>query len=709
LLQKRTNLFVANTPIEYEDPLAKRMQIMKYSYLSTYHKLKAFSFLHTHGLTIDFDEIVKSFSSSVDYAKKAYELSKEQGRKKHQIYMSYWLNVFSARNLTSKNEFDIAIDYLNRAIKNAVFLEKNNFFIFPNYYADFDDLCNDRLVVRAFELLSLGDLGKSSSKLGKWLERSEKKKGTWKYNSVKLRFFAVNLFANLNLVLDGDVSKQVPIEISANEVRSQLNTLASEVRLGKASEKITEILVFLALDYERNQLSLKDFNAELEEFKRLFSTDSVVEDYEAISSISLLEKSNEFDFLPEFFRNEFTRIQGLKEANHVMLALDKILSAYLAIVAEYYYLKYLKHQDSDRVSPLPLHFDKSFEAMSVNELVDRIFELIHSIGKHERGLDSLIEYAEMRKETNENVAISELFKLGKKVVKKTYPSFFPHIIHVVKEPSDKDHSSELLEEYFVCERIWRKSWPKKLLCSNDWPLEKGKYYYLRPQWKNFNFEKADKYRKEFEVYETSSYKIIERSISIQDAEASRSQLIWRVHTFPEKLRNLERLIENNVAEKEIGQFLAANHWIFGFNYKALFAESPIDLEHRPDYILETHTGDYVVVEIKRAGVKLFETKKDKPKKSPWPSTLQLYPTKELSYGISQLTNYQRAFRRRTLTESQDSYEVRGILIIGRILDESDRKELKFLNIEQNRNLREIKTYDDLLKNAKGVIQQMAKK
>ena len=697
-----------STPVEHSDPLAEKMRLFKYSFLSTHYKLKGFSLLRV-GKTIDFEQLVDNMRSSLEYAEKAYELSQNELLKQHKTYISYWLNVFSARNAMAKTEFDLAIKHLNQAIGDAKHLEDKGVTFFPNYYEDFEHLCADRLFVRAYQLLYEGDFRKSFSKLEKWLPKNEKKKGTWKYNTIKLRFLAVQILMKLDTIYGGGGKGQIEArsyEISAAKLREEIDPLMKEVSLGKASEKIAEIIVFLAVDHERKQLTLDNFGNAVEKICELFPTDSVIEDYDGMASLSLIGKREPIELIPDCFSKELERISRLKDPERAVQSLDNLLWCYTLISVDYYYSKYLNYAESDRVQPLPLDFDSSFEQMSLEQLTDKLYNITNAFKKNNEALEPLKHYISAKKDPKGGGDLLGLLEIAKQAIIRSSLAFFPHIIRVISGPKDDVKKSETLEEYYICQRMWKKEWPRELLFGAEWPLCIGQFYYLRPRWKNFNFEKAPPYRPDMEIYESRLYGMVEENLRQQDEIERQKNLIWLLPSLEEKMKRLQDLIQRNETEPEIGKFLTENHWVFGRGCKTFIREARIDLKNRSDYYLVTSRDEKIIVEIKRPGVILFQIEKEPSTTSVWPGEPQLCPSQELNMGINQLRRYQTAWKEQAFLELGRhglSYKPKGILLVGNTKDDTEKEKLLQIKEEERKNLREIMTYDDLLSEAKGVI------
>lgn len=695
-----------STPIDDGDELASEMRRYKYDLLSTYHKLFAFSLLHRNK-HIDFAKLVDNMKKSLEYAEKAYDLSREEHRKKHITYISYWLNVLSARNESIKNQFENAIKYLNQAIKDAEFFQAKCINLFPNHYADFDDLCNERLFVRAHQLLDEGDFRGSLLKLEKWFKNNKLPRGSWRYNTIKLRFLAVQLLMNLNVGFGGESKLKLgSYQISARALQQKINTLFKEISLGNASEKMAEIAVLAALDFERRELTVDGFGKVYEEINRLFPTDSVIENYEGIASISLVERHDPLEHLPECFSKELRRIQALKDIQIAIQALDNLLKCYTLIAVEYRYLKYLNYAQSDRVIPLPQDFDKHFERMTLEQLIEKLIMLTDAFRKNNDLLDYLKQYLSVRRSTEDMKDVTGLLEKAKEAITKTSPPFFPHIIRVLGEPRESEQKDETLRENYICKRIWKKEWPLELLFDADWPLQQGRFYYLRAKWKNLNVEKVPMYTPKFEIYESRLYEVIEENLQQQDEIERQKNLTWRLPDFEEKIKKLQDLIQKNETESEIGKFLTENHWVFGKGYKTFIREARIDLKNRSDYYLVTSRDERVIVEIKRPGARLFEIVKEPSATLVFAGSPTLCESKELTMAINQLREYQDAWKEQAFLEFGRhglSYAPKAILLIGNTEDDTEKEKLRRIKEEEKRNSREIMTYDDLLSEAKGII------
>ncbi len=687
-----------STPIDASDDLADKMTLHKHSLLSTYYKLIAFSLVRKQNRT--FSAIVDNLRLSLEHAEKAYILSEDANRKKHKFYISYWFHIFSARSEMVKTHFDRATSHLNDAIESAAFLRDNRVNIFPNHYSDFEDLCNERLVVRAYNLLVQSEFEKSRFKLNKWLERGKNKTGTWRYNSIKLRFYAVQLFADIDEHFHGQgVRVSTPKYSSAGALQEKINDLMKEVGLGKSSERIAKLTLLLALDFERNTLTQENFQDYLRKTIELFPTDSVIEDYENIASISLINKHDPADLIPECFSREMDRISRSRNSETAVQALNNLLRCYTLILVEYHYLKYLNYVTSNRVNPLAKEFAQPLETMALDQLIEKLYDILDAINKNKNGLEFLRQYILTKKETEGIENISFLFKTAKEAITKSSIRFFPHIIRVNESPEDH------VEGSYVCERTWKREFPKRLLFANDWPLSLGKYYYLKPRWKNFIFEKVSQYRLDTEIYESKLYKGIEENLLQQDEIERRENSRWKLNSYIENIKKLEKLIEENAIELEIQRFLTQNYWVFGLHFQEYLPEYKIDVGNIADFCLVGNKGERVIGEIKRPGVSLFKTDTLYSENSILEGGARVAPTHELNDAINRLEGYQIAYNNVAAMRHGNAHlhQVEGILLIGEVKSEQEKTRLQELKIKESRGRRKIITYSDLLSDAKSMI------
>lgn len=696
-----------STPVDETDTLAAQMLRVKNSLLSTGYKLKAFSLLRPPKL-IDINHVADCMRLSLEYAEKAYHYFMDVKAEIHKTYVSYWYNIFSARAELCKSNFRRSIDHLNLGISDARFLIENDVNIFPNYYANVDDLHNERLFVRAHQLLDEGESIKSLSKLKKWLKRNEENAGTWRYNTIKLRFLAVQLLANLDShFMEQDSAELASYKLSAKILQNEIDAIVEQVKLGKASMKIADLILFLALDFERDKLTFESFSKEYAEILKLFPPDSIIKDYETIASISPVAKQSTMVTLPESLLKELDRICASSTPQASLHELDQLLRCYVILLAEYRYLKYIDVQTADRGRPDWANLEITVDGDTLEELVGKLYQLASALGEDSDALRPLKDYISARRSAECSDNIKGLAAVAIKAVMKTHGRFFPHVVRVISEPAEGEaEDADRLSEYYIAERIWSKEWPKKLFFGREWPFRLGSFYYLEPRWKNFNFENAPLYRREKKPYESFLYEAVEEQLhrSEQAARERRMAVTW--FFLEEKLKELEQLMKENAREERIGKYLEANPWVFG-DYRSFTAQPRIDLENRPDYFLVTRRNENIIVELKRPGERLFiRRKKNGSKSAIWEEKPELWPSSKLSRATNQLRDYQEAFKRRLITERRGNilpYEPRGILIIGSALLKDEKEKLEEINIEENRNLRTIMTYSQLLSQAEGLI------
>ena len=282
--------------------------------------------------------------------------------------------------------------------------------------------------------------------------------------------------------------------------------MVEQVKLGKASMKIADLILFLALDFERGKLTFESFSEEYAKILKLFPPDSTIEDYETIASISPVAKQSMMKTLPKSLLKELDRICGSSTAQTSLHELDQLLRCYVILLAEYRYLKYLDVRSADWVRPDLGNLEISVDGDTLEELVEKLYRLASALGEDSDALRPLKDCISTMCNTEGTDDVKGLAAVVKEAVMKTHGRFFPHVVRVISEPADGEaEDADRLSEYYVAERMWSREWPKKLFFGREWPLRLGRFYYLEPRWKNFNFENAPLYRREKKPYESWLY------------------------------------------------------------------------------------------------------------------------------------------------------------------------------------------------------------
>lgn len=116
-------------------------------------------------------------------------------------YLSFWYNIFRLRVSVVDKEFDEARVAFEAALFDARYykdLDRESD-IFPNYFADFNDLQNEALIISASRSLVVDrDARKSGEFLKQWTDQSrDRYLGSWRFNNIYIRYLAVSLLALL--------------------------------------------------------------------------------------------------------------------------------------------------------------------------------------------------------------------------------------------------------------------------------------------------------------------------------------------------------------------------------------------------------------------------------------------------------------------------------------------------------------------------------
>lgn len=724
----------ASAPL-VNDRYSNKMLIFQAEYYSSYHKLLAFGEVNLKRPYFNYKTIIDHLEKSLKFAQDAYRLSGENLRESHVFYIDYWLNVFSMRESIVKSEFDIAMKFLNKAIRSAQILSEREIGFFPNYFANLDDIKNERLLVRAYQLFSKGFFSKSLLKIKKWVEKTSKAQKTWKYNSVIIRLFALELLCELSPFASHKIPDFFTLSRPAVDIKAQLDEMTREVRLGKASVSLAHLIIQLAIDAERK--STAEYVNILKSIEHLFPIDIQIEDPFNGTSINLIEKESFWDVLPEKFWKQWTSANVMTSYEDIYKALDKLIYLYILIITEYHQLKYLNFSQRkvSWIKPLAKQNIDQLESLELSDMMSHLNLIVGGLGKRNTGLEYLQNYVDKRDILFSGKRLSELKHLIQEAIQNTYTRFFPHIIKVMDDKISLDDNGELnltetskysadlenesirknsldiekINRYFWCKRVWKRGYPSELICSSDWPLSCGKYFFLRPRWKNFNFRVSSKYRTEFELYESRYYKLVENEIErdTNAEERSMKKVLWRLYALEKNLNEFKAIISKGSSEREIGDFLYHNHWILGNEYESIHREFRIDTENTVDFLMKNIDGSYVIIEIKRPNQNLFLKSHILPV-GPFRSAAHVEPSREYSLGINQLHNYQKAFKRRCSVEHGILKEVNGLLLIGGSLKDYEKCALEALNEEEQRNFREIMTYDALVERAQKFINKVKK-
>jgi hypothetical protein len=432
-------------------------------------------------------------------------------------YLSYWHNIFRLRVCLVDREFDQAKAALDDALADARYykdLEREND-IFPNYYADYDDLRNEGLFISAAQaLIDVHDPGKSRDFLKEWMDCSkERHLGSWRFNNVSVRHLVVSVLTLLPSVRQNLQTCKDKIAI--------IDEILVHEFVGSASRNLVTVFKQMVEMVGSGVIELHDnvYEALFLKICELFPVDATSRDFKLVESRR--EVIAPLDYLPEYFSQCFKMPQALgalssDQVKEICETLKEGLRYYLCLIVEFHYKRYLGFQQQ-RVAwlrPLPDHFDEDFSRMNLNELKISLAEICGGLG--ERRLQAFswsfsdVEELDniLKRTLPPPVAMLELFQVVvTRLISKSYMRFFPHVIQVTGSYVTNDNDKEEAKIY-KAKRIWKKGIPEELrLIGSGLKLEDGKYYYLTPRWKRYGRENVDTRSGQFAIFESRLYPV----------------------------------------------------------------------------------------------------------------------------------------------------------------------------------------------------------
>jgi len=669
-----------------DSALSHEMQAHRASSLSEIEKLLGFQCIRRgrndlNGAIAHMEEAIKHAQTAKEIAPNKFSLQTH--------YLSYWLNVFSAREHVENGDFQEALSHLDEAITEANYFNERA--IFPNYFANKSDLVQERLLVEAYIDFSEKRFTNAHTLLKTWLKAmKEDLQGSWKYANVAVRS-----------VLTDVLSKELSPP-SASHVKENIERASASVRLGTACRKIADFALLVASQAERRLLTNASLDTIVSECIQLFPLSSRTNYRVSLSFF----KQEPYDELPAYF-GEWIREAESLEGETLFQELEHGLKAYLAIICDYYDPKReALVKKGVQVKPLPEDFQRDFIKMDVPGLAMAVIHLLKSIGKMPKGRPRLVNefqqwlnhYLKLRAQFLINckpeVAKQMLQLTKQELIGQTYIEMFPLVIHV-----HLAHSSDDVLEYRA-HVLWQRPEAEEMILQGGMILEVGKYYYLKPHWKNFYHGIQDTDHHTFEAYRSSLFEacVINEHQRLCERRRIRG-LQWRCFEFPSKIQAFEEIVSDPKREGEIECFLLENEWMLSPFYQELKQQARVQKDYRLDLFCTRYDQGHDIWEIKLPSAKLF--------------TLNFIKTWSLNKALEQLGKYQRELQE----DAQGIYwrteerihNPQGFLLIGKDLDTEQQKHLLQLNDELSRLQRTVLTYDDLIRRAKRLVETLRKR
>jgi len=657
--------------------LANKIRAYKAIYLSEAEKLSAFTCVRRGNNRLN--DAIEHMSKAIQYAQDALKMiPKKFDLQLH--YLSYWCNMFLARKRIEDRLFSEALQYLECTIGEAKNFPETS--VFPNYFANKLDLYQEKYLVEAYIAFSERNFNRSSLLLNNWLDTmKESMHGSWKYANVAVRKIVT------------DVLSKGLLPPPAEKVKKSIDKARESVRVGTACCKLADLVTYAATTAERNLLTSEVYNEIINKCIVLFPLSSGSKDYQV--SIDFYELSP-YKELPAYF-GEFIKRADQLDGEVLFNELDQCLRAYLLVICDYYNQKrealVLK---GIKVRELPVEFSRDFPQMCMDRLANAVIQLLRSIGKMPKGRRSLVtefqwwlnEYCQLRTQFHENrdsEVAKQMFQLMKqKLIGETYIEMFPLVIQIVSSRDYKNNKQEYLSQV-----LWQRPGAEEMILQGSKIFEVGKYYYLKPHWKNFYHATQNTDHPTFEVYRSLLFEeyVINEYKRYRDRHYIH-ELKWRCYEFPYKIEEFKKIINDpgKNQHKKIVHFLFENQWMLcPYHYKQSKFEHLVQEKFRIDLFF-TRYDEGEIWEIKLPSARLFNANSSR--------------TSELDKALGQLENYQRIIKE----NAQRLYyqggvwigKLSGFLLIGREGGSDQKKLIRVLNEDISRNNRVVLTYDDLI-------------
>ncbi len=506
-------------PAGSTSPFVEEVRAQQANFYAVSFKFIAFSKLEKRNpTTSDVKAAMEYMKQALDQAKNAKALFDKVDKEKGAFYienlryLSYWYNIFLLRVSVVEKEFNKAIEALDAALSDARYYKDSNREddIFPNYYADFDDLQNEVLIISASRTLVIDrDARKSGEFLKQWIDQSrDRHLGSWRFNNVYIRYLVASLLALLPLLRDH-------LKECTDKV-GKINEILKHEFVGNASRKLATIAMDIVKFVDGGIVEINNnlHDALFCKICDFFPIESTTLDFRIIESHR--ELFDPFQLLPEYFSKCFKKPENLNRLSPLQMQnmyqdLMKGLRYYLLIITEFHYKRYLafKQQGLPMLGVLPDNFECNFSEMKINKLKTALGEICKALNKDGRRFRkfqiAFSDVEDLLQNNTQPLAMVETLEKSfqvilEKVIPKTYMSFFPHVVQVTES-----YEADETKVYRV-RRIWKKGIPEELnLFGSGLILEKGAYYYLTPRWKRYGRATIDTRNREFAIFKSDSY------------------------------------------------------------------------------------------------------------------------------------------------------------------------------------------------------------
>lgn len=191
-------------------------------------------------------------------------------------------------------------------------------------------------------------------------------------------------------------------------------------------------------------------------------------------------------------------------------------------------------------------------------------------------------------------------------------------------------------------------------------------------------------------YSSSELKPRETIEIVPERQPTLNELQKRIDQYRE-------LLSNRAEEPVFQAFFEKNPVFLSWHVIKFLAEKSFGGEQFPDLILFLNNKNYVIVELEKPSVKLYNKRGD--------------PTQELSHAEEQVRGYlrwaveEKEFLRKRGLKNLSGENTRGLLIIGSFLTDEERKKLETHNSSVNGKY-SIKTFSDILEENEAILKNL---
>lgn len=168
--------------------------------------------------------------------------------------------------------------------------------------------------------------------------------------------------------------------------------------------------------------------------------------------------------------------------------------------------------------------------------------------------------------------------------------------------------------------------------------------------------------------------------------------------FRELFKTYKDLLDSNPEREEILQsFLKENPELLCPTYKKVWPKLPIGAK-KTDFVFQEASGDYLLVEIERSTKRLFRDDGD--------------TSGELNHARNQISDWKRYLEDNLSTVQHElrltgiSTNPKSLIVIGRSNSLTSENKRKLVTLENESPKTKIMTYDDILENAKAVVENI---